>query len=314
MRYDIELSIRNRYPHCADHARYLLRLCPRDLDPRQTVSAADVTVTPVPAERREFVDFFGNRVLEIAYASSESEVRMDLKAQVERRGLAVPPDSSPTLSDLPAQISAVDSLAAEAPHHFLGASARVAPHPQFQRYAQAHSAPDRSVLDGAIAIGRALHRDMRFDPEATTVDTPALEAFSQRHGVCQDYAHIMIGALRSIGIPAGYVSGFLRTNPPPGKPRLEGADAMHAWVQFWCGLQMGWIEYDPTNAMYADVDHVVIARGRDYSDVSPIKGALRSAGEQHSEQRVTVRPLEPGHEEGGATGQGARGTGHGKST
>jgi transglutaminase-like putative cysteine protease len=294
MRYEIELSIRNRYPHSADHARYLLRLCPRDLDPLQTVTSAELTVKPAPAERRDFIDFFGNRVLEIAYATSEAEVAMGLQASVERRSRPAPVDTSPTLAELPLQICAMQSLAGEAPHHFLGTSARIAPHPQFRRYAHAHSAADQSVLSCAIAIGQALHRDMRFDPDATTVDTPALEAFAQRHGVCQDYAHIMIGALRSIGIPAGYVSGFLRTNPPPGKARLEGADAMHAWVQFWCGQRLGWIEYDPTNAMYADADHVLIARGRDYSDVSPIKGALRSAGEQHSEQRVTVRPMEPG--------------------
>ena len=89
---------------------------------------------------------------------------------------------------------------------------------------------------------------MRYDPDATEVDTPLAEAFAARHGVCQDFSHIMIAGLRSLGIPAGYVSGFLRTMPPPGKPRLEGADAMHAWVRAWCGAEAGWIEYDPTNA------------------------------------------------------------------
>jgi transglutaminase-like putative cysteine protease len=297
MRYDIELQIHNRYPRSADHARYLLRLYPCELEGVQRLLRAELKLKPQPAEHREFTDFFGNRVLEIAYATSEAEVTIELQAQVERLSRPAPVDASPVLAELATQISAMHSLSGDAPHHFLGASARVAPHPQFLRYAEAHSAPERGALSGAIAIGEALHRDLRFDPEATTVDTPALEAFTQRHGVCQDYAHIMIAALRSIGIPAGYVSGFLRTNPPPGKARLEGADAMHAWVQFWCGQRLGWIEYDPTNAMYAGVDHVVIARGRDYSDVSPIKGALRSAGEQHSEQRVTVRPVEP-------TGQG----------
>ena len=130
-----------------------------------------------------------------------------------------------------------------------------------------------------------------FDPEATTVDTPPAEAFARRHGVCQDFAQVMIACLRGVGIPAGYVSGFLRTNPPPGQPRLEGADAMHAWVRAWCGWQTGWIEFDPTNAIPAGTDHIVVARGRDYGDVAPVKGVLRIAGEQKTEHAVDVVPV-----------------------
>ena len=141
------------------------------------------------------------------------------------------------------------------------------------------------------AVGLALHRDMRFDPDATTVDTPPAEAFARRHGVCQDFAQVMIACLRGVGIPAGYVSGFLRTNPPPGQPRLEGADAMHAWVRAWCGWQAGWVEFDPTNAIPAGTDHIVVARGRDYGDVAPVKGILRIAGEQTSEHAVDVVPV-----------------------
>ncbi len=132
---------------------------------------------------------------------------------------------------------------------------------------------------------------MSYDPDATEVDTPMADAFMARHGVCQDFSHIMISGLRSLGIPAGYVSGFLRTMPPPGKPRLEGADAMHAWVRAWCGADAGWIEYDPTNAISAGQDHIVVARGRDYSDVSPIKGVLRASGRQHTDLSVDVIPL-----------------------
>jgi transglutaminase-like putative cysteine protease len=148
------------------------------------------------------------------------------------------------------------------------------------------------VLEYVEKLGRALHKDMVFNPDATNVDTRAIEAFRDRQGVCQDFSHIMIAALRGLGIPAGYVSGFLRTDPPAGEPRLEGADAMHAWVQVWCGPDRGWIEYDPTNAIFAVADHVIIARGRDYSDVSPIKGMTRTAGNQTTRQNVTVTPLD----------------------
>jgi transglutaminase-like putative cysteine protease len=141
------------------------------------------------------------------------------------------------------------------------------------------------------AIGEALHRDMVFDSKATTVDTSPEEAFAGKRGVCQDFAHIMIACLRGVGMPAGYVSGFLRTIPPKGKPRLSGADAMHAWVRGWCGAETGWVEFDPTNNLLVQNDHVVIGRGRDYSDVAPVKGVMRTAGSQTSEQAVDVIPL-----------------------
>ena len=110
---------------------------------------------------------------------------------------------------------------------------------------------------------------MNFDPEATTVDTPPAEAFARRHGVCQDFAQVMIACLRGVGVPAGYVSGFLRTDPPPGQPRLEGADAMHAWVRAWCGWQAGWIEYDPTNADAAPAPTTSSSRAAATTATSP---------------------------------------------
>jgi transglutaminase-like putative cysteine protease len=159
-------------------------------------------------------------------------------------------------------------------------------------YARDAIVPGMTTLDAVRALGLALHRDMKFDPDATTVDTPPAEAFARRHGVCQDFAQVMIACLRGAGIPAGYVSGFLRTNPPPGKARLEGADAMHAWVRAWCGGQTGWVEFDPTNAIAAGTDHIVVARGRDYGDVAPVKGVLRIAGEQTTEHAVDVIPVD----------------------
>lgn len=291
MRYEIDLEIANSYPNSADHARYLLRLQPQQVAGLQHVESARLVVEPEPDERSEFVDFFGNPVVEIAYAEAQARVHFHLQARVQHEILALAPDRSASLSSLPADLAAVHSLQGDSPLHYLGASERVSLNADFHDYAKRLGDMTASTRGIGETIGLALHRDMRFDPDATTVDTPALEAFHARHGVCQDFSHIMIACLRTLGIPAGYVSGFLRTNPPPGKPRLEGADAMHAWVQFWCGSDMGWVEYDPTNAMYAGADHVLIARGRDYSDVSPIKGALRSSGDQVSEQRVTVKPL-----------------------
>jgi len=149
-----------------------------------------------------------------------------------------------------------------------------------------------TTLQAVEAIGLAINRDMTFEPGSTQVNTPPEEAFARRRGVCQDFSHIMIGCLRAIGIPAGYVSGFLRTKPPEGKPRLEGADAMHAWVRAWYGPRIGWIEYDPTNGVRSGDQHIVVAYGRDYGDVAPVRGVVRISGAQKSSQAVDVVPLQ----------------------
>jgi transglutaminase-like putative cysteine protease len=158
-------------------------------------------------------------------------------------------------------------------------------------FAQRHAMRGSTTLQTVLAVGRALHDAMTFDPEATEVDTPLVDAFAARKGVCQDYAHILIACLRGLGVPAGYVSGFLRTTPPPGQPRLAGTDAMHAWVQVWVGGGLGWVEYDPTNDCLAAGDHVTVARGRDYADVAPITGVLRVSGGQRGRQAVDVTPM-----------------------
>jgi transglutaminase-like putative cysteine protease len=209
---------------------------------------------------------------------------------VDRR---VPPLHGPALplADLPRALAAVRAMTPDAPVHFRAASPLVPAAPEVAAYALAQTRPGMTALAAVTALGQALHRDMRYDPAATEVDTPMAEAFAARHGVCQDFSHIMIAGLRGLGIPAGYVSGLLRTAPPPGRPRLEGADAMHAWVRAWCGPQAGWVEYDPTNAVFAGENHIVVARGRDYSDVSPIKGVLRVSGSQSGRHSVDVKPL-----------------------
>ena len=165
--------------------------------------------------------------------------------------------------------------------------------PAMTAFAKSVLKPSMTVAEAVTAVGHALCMHMEFDAKATTVDTPAAEAFAKQRGVCQDFSHIMIACLRGAGIPAGYVSGFLRTKPPPGKPRLDGADAMHAWVRAWAGPATGWVEFDPTNDIPSGPDHIVVAYGRDYSDVPPIKGTMRMSGGQKHNQAVDVIPLLP---------------------
>lgn len=292
MLYDIGMTIAYDYHRPAVTGRHILRLMPADLPGLQRRITGVLAVRPEPAEQRPFVDFFGNAALGVVFREAHDEILFRVASRVER--LPVPPglDISPPLSRLRAEIADHRGLDPQAPHHFLGPSPRIAPSADITAWTRDQVSPAMTVAAAVEAVGLAIHREFEFDGTATTVDTPPTEAFAARRGVCQDFAQVMIAGLRGIGVPAGYVSGFLRTFPPPGRPRLEGADAMHAWVRAWCGWQTGWIEYDPTNAVHAGTDHIVVARGRDYGDVSPVKGILKIAGEQSTEQAVDVVPVE----------------------
>jgi transglutaminase-like putative cysteine protease len=289
--YAVSLRIAYAYDAPAVGGRNLLRLLPRELAGVQRVRDARLEITPAPTERRTMIDFFGNPAVHLALRTPHDEIAFTLAAQVER--LAEPPslDFSPPLPRLAEEIAGHRGLDADSPHHFRGPSHRVRATPEMTAYARDATTGASTTFEAALALGEALHRDLAFDPEATTVDTPPEQAFARRHGVCQDFAQVMIACLRGLGIPAGYVSGFLRTRPPPGQPRLEGADAMHAWTRVWCGVEAGWIEIDPTNALLIGADHIVVARGRDYADVAPVAGVLRTAGGQTTEQAVDVIPL-----------------------
>jgi transglutaminase-like putative cysteine protease len=291
MIYDIGLTISYEYDRPAVAGRHILRLMPADLPGAQRRISGLLAITPEPAERRYFTDFFGNAGVEIVFRKEHDEIDFRVTARVERIAESPSLDISPDLARLVQEVADYRGLDAGAPHHFLGPSPRTGPAPETTAYAREQLQPGMTALDAVRAVGLALHRDLRFDPEATTVDTRPAEAFARRHGVCQDFAQVMIACLRGVGIPAGYVSGFLRTNPPPGQPRLEGTDAMHAWVRAWCGWETGWVEFDPTNALIVGTDHVLVARGRDYGDVAPVKGVLRIAGAQKTDHAVDVVPV-----------------------
>lgn len=291
MLYDIRLTMTYHSRRPIGVARHLLRLMPATLPGIQTVRLAEVTTTPAPASRSEFTDFFCNRVVEVSMAPGHRDITFALKAVVERLSPPRTADLSPPLSALPQELAEVRDLSPESPHHFLAASPRIRPDAAITALAAQATAKSLSLRLAVEAYGLALHTAMSFDSDATTVDTPPAEAFAQRRGVCQDFAQIMIAGLRGIGVPAAYVSGFLRTLPPPGKPRLEGADAMHAWTRVWCGTTTGWLDYDPTNACFAGADHITVGYGRDYGDLPPVAGVMRIAGGQSSTQAVDVVAL-----------------------
>ncbi|WP_010140390.1 transglutaminase family protein [Oceanicola sp. S124] len=288
MLYSIRLRISYDYDAPADVGRHLLRVLPASIPGVQEVRSARLTCRPLAAEQGDRRDFFGNICTEVAYRDPLEATEFEMLAEVERFEGGPGLDVSPPTERLARQIAELPSLAGEAPQGYLPPSPRVPHVPEIADWAKAAVAGAESTFARVLALTRALHRDMAFDATATMVDTPLDEAFALRRGVCQDFTHIQICALRSLGIPAGYVSGFLRTLPPEGQERLEGADAMHAWVRAWCGKDMGWVEVDPTNDMLAGTDHVVIARGRDYFDVAPVKGSMRLAGGQRTSQGVDM--------------------------
>lgn len=292
MLYDIRLTLEYDYDAPVHGGRHHIRVTPTTVPGIQRVIASSLTVHPKPDHQTGFVDFFGNAVASILMVTPHDKLEIKLTARVQVEDLTPPADLSPPLAQLALEIGRYWSVEPNSPQHFLAASPRAQIVPDITAYTAAVVAESHSTLAAANALCMAIHRDFQYDPKATDVETRPAEAFALRKGVCQDFAHIMIAGLRGIGIPAGYVSGFLRTNPPPGKPRLEGADAMHAWVRAWCGQHVGWVEFDPTNAMIAGADHISIGHGRDYADISPIVGVLRTQGSHETKQSVDVVRLE----------------------
>ncbi len=289
MRYDIRLTVDYRYAGASDHARNILRLMPMETA-MQRVGVRVLTITPAPNERREGSDFFGNQTTTVAWHRPVEQITYSLRAKAERLPLSQE-DLSLPLADLAAAIAAC-GLEPMSPQHFLAPSPRILPSEAIAAFARSAVNPQGTARQALRDLGQALHDHMAFDAAATLVDTPPETAFAEGRGVCQDFAQIAICGLRALGVPAAYVSGFLRTTPPPGQPRLEGVDAMHAWVAAWCGPAQGWVEYDPTNAQWAGEDYVTVAMGRDYLDAAPVRGAIRTAGAQDSRHVVDVIPLD----------------------
>ncbi|MEP6566282.1 MAG: transglutaminase family protein [Mesorhizobium sp.] len=289
MLYDIRLHLRYDYDAAAGGGRHQVRVLPPTIPGVQRVIAASLSFVPAPSERSDFSDFFGNNVTAIAFRDAHDalDIRMSARVAVSRPEPGL--DVSPDFARLRAELGTVRSLSPAAPHHFLAASDHAGINAAITAYAQ--GSVGGSIIGTAMDLCNRIRRDFTYDGKATTVRTKASDAFTLKRGVCQDFSHIMIAGLRGLGIPAGYVSGFLRTIPPKGKPRLEGADAMHAWVKVWCGRDAGWQEFDPTNGMRASNDHITVGYGRDYSDVAPIVGVLKTTGGQVGDQAVDVIPV-----------------------
>jgi transglutaminase-like putative cysteine protease len=291
--YNISHVTRYSYETRVASSTLTLRVTPRD-DGGQHCLDHSVLISPEPRSVIVERDFFGNTVSIALIETSLIDLSIEARARVEVARPAGPAaGSGPDLKSLADQVAGVDSVAPDSPAHFIFPSPRIPLRADIADYAATSFASSRAVLDGARELAARIRKDFTYQPNSTAVFTPLEQAFAQRRGVCQDFAHIMISGLRALGIPASYVSGYIRTIPPPGKPRLAGADATHAWVSVWCGSERGWVGIDPTNAIDAGNDHITLAIGRDFSDVSPIYGVFLGSGAQELEVGVDVIPVTP---------------------
>jgi transglutaminase-like putative cysteine protease len=289
--YDIRHLTAYAYSRPVPFARCILRVLPRD-GVGQRVLTSQLAVTPRGAERRDGVCFFGNRTTALIIARPHRELRIEMTSRVEVARTAAPFPAITRHWEQVAELAlAAQSLSPDSPAQYLYPSRLTPTVTEITGYARKSFPAKRPVFEAACELMGRIRKEFRYDPEATEVATPIREAFAARHGVCQDFAHIMIAGLRGLGLPAAYVSGYLRTIPPPGQARLEGADATHAWVMLWCGPETGWIGLDPTNDLIVADDHIVTATGRDYADVSPLDGVLVGPGSQKLDVKVDVIPV-----------------------
>ena len=286
------LTHRTTYKYGSEvtYARCVLRLTPRS-SAGQTVLEGSVRVTPTPRHTFQRTGPFGEQTLTVLIDTPHRSLVIEARARVD---VHVPPVEN--LSDSPAWEQIRDlsfdtaTLGPESPADYLYPTDRTPLTSAITDYARTSFSPGRPIIAAAAELMRRIYADFVYDAKATDVSTPAPDAFAARRGVCQDFAHIMIAGLRGLGLPAAYVSGYLRTIPPEGEPRLEGADATHAWVSVWCGEARGWIGLDPTNAVIVRNDHIVLAIGRDYADVAPIDGIILAPGGQKLKVEVDVIP------------------------
>jgi len=290
--YDIKHVTLYEYGSSVTYSNCALRLLPRD-EPGQVVYASAIDIVPPPERMAERTCFFGNRVtwMTLERAHRTLTVSTQTSVEIHREPSPVAAETEPWEAVRDAAFAA-PGLGPDSPAHYLHPSRFVPLYRPATDYAGDSFPPGRPVLEGAKQLMHRIRTQFRYDPKATVVSTPLSEAFEKRHGVCQDFAHIMISGLRGLGLPARYVSGYIRTIPPPGKPRLEGADATHAWVSVWCGPRHGWIDLDPTNDIMIGDDHIILAKGRDYADISPVAGIILGSNEQDVDVRVDVIPRE----------------------
>lgn len=291
MRYQIHHQTSYEYESKVSYSHHIARLRPAP-SARQADGPFRLEISPTPDTLSHYRDYFGNATSYFSLITPHRKLVIDSYSQVEVKpvpkldlALSAPWETVRDIlksSQLPQDISAAE---------FTFPSPLCPILPELADYARPSFAKGTPILEGARDLTNRIFKDFKFDPKVTTVSTPVSEILAKRAGVCQDFSHLQIACLRSLGLAARYVSGYLRTLPPPGKPRLIGADASHAWISIYAG-QLGWVAFDATNNVLPGKDHIRIAHGRDYLDISPVRGTVFGGGAQILKIGVTVNEIE----------------------
>ena len=290
MNYEIIHRTLYEYAAPVSVSQHVARLSPR-ATATQMCSAFNLEIFPAPTLRKTRTDYFGNELclFSIQEVHKRLEIVTKSRVAVSAREKIIPA-TSPAWEEVAQLFRDPVSPEVVEPYQFVFDSPQVRASEELAAYALESFATDVPLLVGARELTRRIFTDFKYDPKATTVATPLEEVWEKRRGVCQDFAHLGIACLRSLGLPARYVSGYLRTRPPEGKPRLVGADASHAWFAVFCPVA-GWVDFDPTNNVQTTEDHITVAYGRDFGDVSPVAGIITGGGNHEVKVSVDVAEI-----------------------
>ncbi|MGD9854998.1 MAG: transglutaminase N-terminal domain-containing protein [Planctomycetaceae bacterium] len=290
MRYDVTHTTRYLADVPVSLCHNMAWLTPR-ITPAQRCEQHELTFNPQPSVSTRRVDVFGNQTTHFSFNEGYQALEVTAVSRVSVNEPPVrDPDDSPDWGAVRERLQACSQSDDLDAFQFVFPSPRVPPVGSLEEYARSSFPPGRAILDAVVDLTGRIFRDFDYDPRATTVSTPVSEVMQHRRGVCQDFAHVEIGMVRSLGLAARYVSGYLRTEPPSGGTRLVGADASHAWLAVYCG-ELGWVDVDPTNNKLTGEDHITLAWGRDYSDVCPVKGVYVGGHQDELSVSVDVVPV-----------------------
>lgn len=286
MRYRVSHVSKYAYGSPVDLAAHLLHLRPRPL-PWQTVISDRIVAEPEGSRRRDATDHFGNIATWLFLDRPHADFIVTAESVVDV-AYPEPPSATPPWE---AVATAAREITADGAAEFRFDSPMAPAVPEATAYARASFPAGRAVLPALIELNLRIYKEFRFRAGVTTISTPVSQVLKRREGVCQDFSHLMVSALRGLGLPARYNSGYIRTRPPPGQQRRQGADQSHAWVGAWLGPEHGWVDLDPTNGIVVREEHVLLGWGRDYGDVSPVQGIILGGGAHQLKVAVDLEPL-----------------------
>jgi transglutaminase-like putative cysteine protease len=288
--YDLIHRTTYDYSEPVSISHHAARMKPKPIEAQERQQFV-LEIAPEPTLRKMRTDYFGNRVCFFSIQEVHQRLEIVARSRVTVAAMTPPvPSLSPPWEKVVEMFSDPVSPDVVVPYQFVFNSLLLQASPQLADYARASFGKGVPLLVGALDLTRRIFRDFKYDPVATTIATPLHEVLEKRCGVCQDFAHLAIASLRSLGLPARYVSGYLRTHAPPGQEKLIGADATHAWFSLFCP-SVGWVDFDPTNNQMPGEDYITVAYGRDFSDVSPLSGILTGGGTHEVKVAVDVNPI-----------------------